>query len=843
MATISDFLTPRNEVLEGRFQGVLQAHKVADGNDRLENDPNRLLAATYPSNALRNIFDRVADKLDGRDSQGGITLTGPYGAGKSHGLLVLYHMFNSPTVAQSWTDEWDIPIDLPDDAEAAIVSTSETDADLIWEPVFQSAGREDILEDIERYPTTEHIEALAENGTIGVFFDEIETWWESFSEEADSELLERNRFFLQNLLEVANDPEGDLFAFITLLEKSESLQEILQRTNPHAENLNATGDRERIIIHRLFEGTPDNLDESAVRAVVERYVDSYVNPIEIEEPKRYENRMVESYPFHPELLDLLESIYEAARERQNVRGVMNVLADTVRENHHQTDLIVTSDVNPRAFRGIDRKLFDRFAADKRQLKDSENEYAVDLLQVILLYTLDDRSQMASTTQCLLGTFKPDQTTVDRLDMDLTDLYGTAHYLDKQDGSYFITEDPKLTALVSREKERTLEENRDRAVETLAEVVKGDVFDGEVYIHSYDEVPDEKRQTFVVTLTNTSNGSLTSELSEFFSGMRYQNTVQFITPKKRVLEDDDIIDKAARVLGAESLRGKVEDERGELEPLIRDERRQLRNAMEDRYGRWVKWSGTDNRESIRMRRIAVDPDVSAVKDKIGRDKTYIGETVIEQVRGNESGIRVESLLNDFLQFRRFPVLLDEGVFYSALHELHRDGDVILEGDRANFYVGEFGQYPPDIEDSMTVHHPDNLPESVFQREDDSTDDDEKEDEQPQIGQSFGGRPSGESRVGSDSGGQVSEPPDEDVVEPEEPEMVTESVEVSLEGNSPRVLRSTAESRINGSTDTIEHVRLSYDVGEFSKDDLIEFIESLPGGEKIDATVVVERDVDE
>ncbi len=841
MTTISEFLTPRDEVLEGRFQGVLQAHKVTDGDDRLENDPNRLLAATYPSNALRNIFDRVSDKLDGQDHQGGITLTGPYGAGKSHGLLVLYHMFNSPDIAQSWADQWDIPIDLPTDADATIVSTSETDADLIWEPVYRAVGREDILEDIERYPTTDHVEALAENGTFGVFFDEIETWWESFSEESDRELLERNRFFLQNLLEVANDPDGDLFAFITLLEKSENLQEILQRTNPHAENLNATGDRERIIIHRLFTGTPDDLNERKVRTAVERYVDSYVDPVEIEEPKRYENRMVESYPFHPELLTLLESIYEAARERQNVRGVMNVLADTVRENYEETDLIITSDVNPRAFRGIDRKLFDRFLSDTRQLKESENEHGIDLLQVVLLYTLDDRSQMASTTQCLLGTFKPDKATVDRLDMDLTDLYGTAHYLDRQDGSYFITEDPKLTALVSREKERILDENRDQAIEKLADVVREDVFGGDVYVHDYDEVPDEKRQTFVVTLENTSNGALTSKLGEFFEGMRYQNTVQFITPKKRVLEDDDIVDKAGRVLGAENLRGKVEDERSELEPLIRDERRQLRNALEDRYGRWVKWSGTDDGEGVRMRRLPVDPDVGAIKDRIGRDKTYVGEKIVERVRGNESGIRVESLLNDFLQFRRFPVLLDEKVFYSAVSELQRGGDIVLEGDRANFYVGDFGQYPSEIEDSMTVHHPDNLPESVFQREEDAADEAKEEAKLKQKDR--GGTKRIESKSKKGGSRQVTEPPDQDVVEPDEPDTVTESVEVTLEGNSPRVLRSTAESRINGSTDTITHARLSYEVDDFSKDEFIEFIEQLPGGEKIDVNVVIERDVDE
>ena len=80
---------------------------------------------------------------------------------------------------------------------------------------------------------------------------------------------------LQNLLEVANDPNEDLFTFITLLDRSDRLKEILDRTNPHAEDLNATGDRERIIIHRLFEESPEEVDESAVRSVVEQYVDTY----------------------------------------------------------------------------------------------------------------------------------------------------------------------------------------------------------------------------------------------------------------------------------------------------------------------------------------------------------------------------------------------------------------------------------------------------------------------------------------------------------------------------------------------------------------------------------------
>ncbi|RLM76611.1 DUF499 domain-containing protein, partial [Halorubrum sp. Atlit-8R] len=187
-------------------------------------------------------------------------------------------------------------------------------------------------------PTTEHLEQLTEEEPVAIFFDEIETWWESFDKSENEELLERNEFFLQHLFEVANDPQEDLFAFATLLDKSQDIKRIVNRTNPYAVDMNDTGDREQIILHRLFETRQDDVDEKAVRDIVSEYVDHYNYPIEIDEPKRYENRMVVTYPFHPELLDLLDDVYDAGRERQSVRGVMNVLADTVRRKYNETDL-------------------------------------------------------------------------------------------------------------------------------------------------------------------------------------------------------------------------------------------------------------------------------------------------------------------------------------------------------------------------------------------------------------------------------------------------------------------------------------------------------------------------
>ncbi|WP_280585078.1 DUF499 domain-containing protein [Halorubrum sp. Boch-26] len=823
--TIADFLTPRDEVIEGQFQGVLQAHKVGSDQDRLENDADRLFSMTYPSNALQTAFDHVDNKLRGRDNQGGITLSGPYGAGKSHGLLVLYHMFNSPTVAQKWVDEWDVSLDLPESSKATIHSTSETDADLIWEPIFEDLGREDILDDIKRYPTTEHLERLTEEEPVAIFFDEIETWWESFDESENEELLERNEFFLQHLFEVANDPEEDLFAFATLLDKSQDIKRIVNRTNPYAVDMNDTGDREQIILHRLFETRQGDVDEKAIRDVVSEYVDHYNYPIEIDEPKRYENRMVETYPFHPELLDLLDDVYDAGRERQSVRGVMNVLADTVRRKYDETDLLITCDITPSAFRGINQTLFNRYTSDKDAVDDID--FGDDLLRTIFLYTIEERGQRASVTECLLGTFKPEKATVDKLHMSLEGLYGVAHYLDRdsQKENYYLTEDPKLTALVTREQERVLEDDRGSIEETLVDVVRSDVWSDDVSVYPDEDVPDRKELTTVVMLDYLSNGALRAKLDDFFGGRTYQNTILFVTPKKEIRDDEEIISKAARVLGAENLRGNVDDG-GELTSIIRDERRELRNELEDRFGKWVKWSEDPSGDGIRMRRIDVAADVDDVKDKVGRDKTYVGEKIREEVADAENGIAIASMLNDFKQFRRMPILLSDEVFYSAVSQLYRDEKIVLEGDRANFYVPQKGDALPDLSDDLTIHHPDNLDESIFEEEPEPVPNSEDE---------------GEGEI--DDTTTLKQQPETKSVPPKSNNTspVTVSTEaIKLEGNSARVLRSMADSRINGEKDAATHIDLSYDVDNLSKDELVEFLEQLPSGEHIDATVTVERE---
>ena len=156
--TIANILTPREEVLQGTFQGVIQTHKVEAKESRLENNPEEFLQITYPSSAIKRALEKIEEKLSGKSHQGAFLLLGPYGAGKSHSLITLYHLFNNPPLAKNWGRKWNIDFEVPYTSRSIIISTRRYSGKFIWEPIFKLLGKENLLKFVEMFPTVDQIE-------------------------------------------------------------------------------------------------------------------------------------------------------------------------------------------------------------------------------------------------------------------------------------------------------------------------------------------------------------------------------------------------------------------------------------------------------------------------------------------------------------------------------------------------------------------------------------------------------------------------------------------------------------------------------------------------------------
>src|SRR5205823_6391003 len=104
---IKELLDPKDEVLTGRLQGVIDLERVGDPKKRaLESRARDFLRSTYVSGEIRRLVEGINKRLNPSDAETGVFLAeGPKGVGKSHGLLIPLHLINSPAECEGWLRE------------------------------------------------------------------------------------------------------------------------------------------------------------------------------------------------------------------------------------------------------------------------------------------------------------------------------------------------------------------------------------------------------------------------------------------------------------------------------------------------------------------------------------------------------------------------------------------------------------------------------------------------------------------------------------------------------------------------------------------------------------------
>lgn len=815
MYKINELITPRKDVLEGALEGVIQTHKVDSGEARIESNPTEFLKITYPSAAIKKVLEKVREKISGKSNQGGFLLVGPYGSGKSHTLITLYHLFNNPSQAEEWGKRWNIDLEVPDKSRSVIVSTRRVDVDYLWEPIFKHLGREDLLERIKRFPTVDQIEEAIGEGCVAIFIDEIENWYGSFDREKQSHLIEQNETFLEHLLEVAADPKRKLFVFITFLEEKEGLKKIFNRTKPVRIDVSPIEDREKVVIHRLFENW-ENVNNDKKRSVIEQYINAYSGQIKIDNIQNYKRRMVRTYPFHPLLLDTVFQIYEAAAERQDLRGMLNVLADTVKATYKTKDLILLSHMDEAFLYGIDLNLSEKYKLDLERVK--EIRFAREILKTILILTLNGKEPGATETHILLSIFTPTEGhTLNAISMDIENLYGKCYYLHKVNDVYIFKSEPNIWSILEKESSKVSEEE---AKKKIVEIMKEEIFENRVIVMGFDNVPDNNKLKIVVVPEFWgANGELKNKLEEFYKGKMWQNTYILVLPKTAIFSFE-ILEKGKRVIASENLMHSVKDEGGKLRKIIQEERRAIAEKISPSYGYIVKWA-LHNGE-IEHRLINVKANINDILEKAKVESGVIEDSIVKVLETEPKGKRVEELIEDFKKQRKYPLIQDDETISATIEKLFEDKRVIVEGERGKRYIEET---PGTIDPSFVVIHP-KFVEEVEQPEEEQPQEEKKEFEMPK------------DFAWTAESVRIAKSP----VVIERKEKCT----VPMKGNSPRVIVSQIEARTN-EKDEFEELTVRYRFKRrLTKQDVMKLVKLLPQQEEevdLEVEAILWREKDE
>lgn len=181
---IADYVEPSDEIraTDGSIYpaGLLDEvslYNLYDERESPEQDAERILEITYPTEILDTIIRNTARKLDAEAdfSEGGQIVGGEYGSGKSHIELVVYHLFNSPSLGQKWLNQQGIDATLPDETCATALQMFNLDKgyNRLSEAVGDYLGIDEWAESAD-LPTVHQIRNTLEGKPTLILIDEFE---------------------------------------------------------------------------------------------------------------------------------------------------------------------------------------------------------------------------------------------------------------------------------------------------------------------------------------------------------------------------------------------------------------------------------------------------------------------------------------------------------------------------------------------------------------------------------------------------------------------------------------------------------------------------------------------
>lgn len=325
MTSFTEIAIPHRDILEGRF--TLDAYasdlwEVVKGTAPEEyRDRETFFERTYETEGLKEIALSAQKRLKGELSDPVVQLQTPFGGGKTHTLIYLYHK------AKEWN------------ANVFVFSGDKISAkeSTIWEEMErQLSGKVEIFKD-KVPPGGEQIKKfLSQYEPLLILMDEVHAYIVGAQglKVGESTIAAQTLLFIQILTTTAKSMKKTAL-FLSLPasspygdQKAEELLSQLKNIVGRSEKVYAPVSDEEVadvIRRRLFS----RVDESKAKKIIKDFIDyaerENILPQGIEKTQ-YRDRFLKSYPFQPEVIDVLYKRWGSFPTFQRTRGVLRLLA-------------------------------------------------------------------------------------------------------------------------------------------------------------------------------------------------------------------------------------------------------------------------------------------------------------------------------------------------------------------------------------------------------------------------------------------------------------------------------------------------------------------------------------
>lgn len=361
---IFDTCVPRDEILSGDLSLDLFAAKlrlVVEGTaPQVYQDANKFFANTFATDGIKTLIREVFSRLMKQSAGAGVVrLETSFGGGKTHDEIALWHICKQGREIHGLERFTDISV-IPDrPLQVAAIDGRDLDPEqgvyhsdsglttyTLWgEIAYQIGGISgyQLLQGSDKSgvsPGTSVLERLTGGQPTVIILDEIARYLRSAKAKqiGRSDLAKQVVAFLFSLMDLAAACDNLVLVYSlastadTFAEETAELQETMRASARQERVLSPSTDIEiyNIVKQRVFDRVSEEAAQKAASEYLAAYRNCRVNLPDGCKDASYSKAIAQSYPFHPELFNLLTKKIASIPEFQKTRGALRLFAQVVR---------------------------------------------------------------------------------------------------------------------------------------------------------------------------------------------------------------------------------------------------------------------------------------------------------------------------------------------------------------------------------------------------------------------------------------------------------------------------------------------------------------------------------
>ena len=605
-------------------------------------DAELFFKTTYLTQGLKNLLDVVEKRLKGQGGDPVLQIQTPFGGGKTHALIAMYHR------AKAWK------------ANSVVIvgTTLDPKEETLWGILEKQLSGSNRTLTGKISPGREAIrKLLVKHEPVLILMDEVLQYVTRAAgvPVKESTLASQTLAFMQELTEVAGTL-GKACVVVTLPsslmehydEKGEKLYQQLQKVAGRVEKIYTPvqeNEIAKIIRRRLFSSVEEDQAMKIVAEFLEYAEKEGILPPG-KELSEYRDRFLESYPFAPDVVEVLYHRWGSFPTFQRTRGVLRLLSLVIYSLRQSSRPYISlsdfdlanTEVRREIIKYIGPEYDSVIAADitdtnsgAKKIDDSVGKSFRGLLlgtraaTCIFLYSFsggqEKGARVGEIKRAATTTENPSSVVVEAVEQLKSKLF----YLQSQNEKYFFLNQPNMNRIVLTR----MENIKDRDVlESEREILKQQIYGGKLKVFLWPDkpkdIPDTEELKLVI-LPERDEGFMKTALETKGDSPRvYRNTIFFLCPsdaektafgnliKRRIAYAQIQTDRTLKL---------TDEQKHELSANLRKEEDNLKDSVKRCY-RLAFAPGKDRLEDI-------DLGIPTYGEKRGLD-----EEVYEQLKSEQ-----------------------------------------------------------------------------------------------------------------------------------------------------------------------------------------------------------------